>query len=126
MDGLPIRGVIWLVGLLIINAIVEAMVTAYESVSEAAVEKRLEEGEKKAKQVQYLLEHHRRYITVTDMLRLVAESIHPKKGACTASQGSDGKKCRFWDTPEVFLRPVLVRQHTDGTGCIHDKEVQDK
>jgi len=74
MDGLPIRGVIWLVGLLIINAIVEAMVTAYESVSEAAVEKRLEEGEKKAKQVQYLLEHHRRYITVTDILRLVAVS----------------------------------------------------
>ena len=39
-----------------------------------AVEKRLEEGEKKAKQVQYLLEHHRRYITVTDLLRLVAVS----------------------------------------------------
>ncbi len=74
MDGLPIRGVIWLVGLVIFNAIVEAMVTAFESVSEAAVEKRLEEGEKKAKQVQYLLEHHRRYITVTDLLRLGAVS----------------------------------------------------
>ena len=74
MDGLPIRGVMWLVGLVIFNAIVEAMVTAFESVSESAVEKRLEEGEEKAKRVTFLLEHHRRYITVTDMLRLVAVS----------------------------------------------------
>ncbi len=74
MDGLPICGVIWLIGLVIINAIVEAMVTAFESVSESAVEKRLEEGEAKAKRVQYLLEHHRRYITVTDMLRLLTVS----------------------------------------------------
>ena len=74
MDGLPIRGVMWLVGLVIFNAIVEAMVTAFESVSESAVEKRLEEGEKKAKRVNFLLEHHRRYITVTDILRLVAVS----------------------------------------------------
>ena len=74
MDGLPIRGVMWLVGLVIFNAIVEAMVTAFESVSESAVEKRLEEGDKKAKRVTFLLEHHRRYITVTDILRLVAVS----------------------------------------------------
>lgn len=72
MDGLPIRGVIWLAGLVILNAIVEAMVTAFENVSESAVEKRLENGEVKAKRVQYLLEHHRRYITVTDMLCLIA------------------------------------------------------
>jgi len=74
MDGLPIRGVIWLIGLVILNAIVEAMVTAFESVSESAVEKRLEEGNKKAKLVQRLLERHRRYITVTDLLRFVAVS----------------------------------------------------
>lgn len=74
MDGLPIRGVMWLIGLIILNAIVEAMVTAFESVSESAVEKRLEEGNKRAKLVQRLAEHHRRYITVTDMLRLVAVS----------------------------------------------------
>lgn len=72
MDGLPICGVMWLIGLVILNAIVEAMVTAFESVSESTVEKRLEEGEKKAKRVLFLLEHHRRYITVTDLLRLVA------------------------------------------------------
>ncbi len=74
MDGLPIRGVMWLVGLVIFNAIVEAMVTAFENVSEVSVEKRLEEGDKKAKRVRYLLEHHRRYITVTDLLRLVTVS----------------------------------------------------
>jgi len=74
MDGLPIRGVTWLIGLVILNAIVEAMVTAFESVSESVVEKRLEEGNKRAKLVQQLAEHHRRYITVTDLLRLVAVS----------------------------------------------------
>ena len=74
MDGLPICGVIWLIGLMIFNAVVEAMVTAFESVSESAVERRLEEGDTKAKRVQYLLKHHRRYITVTDLLRLVAIS----------------------------------------------------
>ena len=74
MDGLPIRGVMWLVGLMIFNAMIEAMVTAFENVSESAVEKRLEEGEEKAKQVKHLLEHHRRYITVTDMLRLITIS----------------------------------------------------
>jgi len=74
MDGLPISGVMWLIGFMILNVIAEAMVTAFENVSESAVEKRLEEGDAKAKRVQYLLEHHRRYITVTDLLRLVAVS----------------------------------------------------
>lgn len=74
MDGLPIRGVIWLVGFVIINAIVEAMVTAFESVSESAVEKRMEEGDARANRVNNLLEHHRRYITVTDLLRLATVS----------------------------------------------------
>ena len=74
MDGLPIRGVMWLIGLMMFNAMIEAMVTAFENVSESAVEKRIEEGEDKAKQVKYLLEHHRRYITVTDILRLMTVS----------------------------------------------------
>lgn len=74
MDGLPIRGVMWLIGLVILNAIVEAMVTAFENVSDSYIEKRLEEGNKKAKRVQYLSEHHRRYITVTDLLRLTSVS----------------------------------------------------
>jgi len=72
MDGLPIRGVIWIVVLMILNAIVEAMVTAFENVSEPAIEKKAEEGDEKAKRVLYLLEHHRRYITVTDLLRIFA------------------------------------------------------
>lgn len=74
MDSIPIGGVTGLIALMIFNAITEAMVTAFENVSETAVEKRLEEGEKKAEQVNYLLEHHRRYITVTDLLRLVSVS----------------------------------------------------
>lgn len=72
MDSIPICGVIGTIALLIVNAITEVMVTAFENVSDLSVEKRLEEGSKKAKQVQYLLEHHRRYITVTDLLRLAA------------------------------------------------------
>ena len=74
MDGIPIRGVIGLLGLMLLNAVAEAMVTAFENVSEAGVEKRLEDGDGKAKKVQYLLEHHRRYITVTDLVRLLAVS----------------------------------------------------
>ena len=74
MDGLPICGVMWFVGFAIFNAVAEAMVTAFENVSESAVEKRLDAGDEKAKRVQYLLEHHRRYITVTDLLRLFAVS----------------------------------------------------
>lgn len=74
MDGLPIRGVMWLVGFVVLNAIVEAMVTAFENVSELNVEKRMEEGDKKAGLVQHLMDHHRRYITVTDLLRLLAVS----------------------------------------------------
>lgn len=74
MDGLPICGVIWLIVFFVFNAVVEAMVTAFENVSESTVEKKLEEGNKKAKLVRNLTEHHRRYITVTDMLRLLAVS----------------------------------------------------
>lgn len=72
MDSIPIGGVTGLIALIIFNAVTEAMVTAFENLSDAAVEKRLEEGGKTVKQVQYLLNHHRRYITVTDLLRLLS------------------------------------------------------
>ncbi len=72
MDGLPIRGVTWIVVLIIVNALVEAMVTAFENASEAGMEKRAEDGDERAKQVLYLMEHHRRYITVTDLVRILA------------------------------------------------------
>ncbi len=74
MDSIPIGGVTGLIALIIFNAVTEAMVTAFENLSDAAVEKRLEEGGKTVKQVQYLLNHHRRYITVTDLLRLLSVS----------------------------------------------------
>lgn len=72
MDGLPIRGVTWIVVLVIVNALTEAMVTAFENASEAGMEKKAEDGDEKAKQVLYLMEHHRRYITVTDLIRILA------------------------------------------------------
>lgn len=82
MDGLPIRGVMWLVGLFLLNAIVEAMVTAFENASEGALEKKQEEGNAAAGQVLQLQKRHRRYITVTDILRLISVSgmalVHEK------------------------------------------------
>ncbi len=74
MDGLPIRGVTWIVVFMILNALTEAMITAFESISEPGVEKRAEDGDKKAQKVFYILEHHRRYITVTDFIRIVCVS----------------------------------------------------
>lgn len=71
MDGLPIRGMTWMVVLMVISALIEAMVTAFENVSELSIEKRAEDGDEKAKKVLYLLEHHRRYITVTDLIRIL-------------------------------------------------------
>ena len=68
MDGLPIRGVIWMVGLMVLNALTEAMITALDNVSEANLLKKAEEGSRRAKWVCRLLEHHRRYITVTDLI----------------------------------------------------------
>ncbi len=110
MDGLPICGVMWLIGFIVLNAIVEAMVTAFESVSDSAVEKRLEEGDKRAKRVQKLLEHHRRYITVSDLLRLLSVSgiavvyymyfLPYFKGLLQKSFGADG--------PVVLTIAVLV------------------
>ena len=72
MDGLPIRGVTWIVVLVIVNALAEAMVTAFENASEAGMEKRAEDGDEKAKKVLALMEHHRRYITVTDLVRILS------------------------------------------------------
>ena len=46
MDGLPIRGVTWIVVLMILNALVEAMVTAFENVSEMAIERKAEAQKK--------------------------------------------------------------------------------
>ena len=72
MDGLPIRGVTWIVILMIVNALAEAMVTAFENASETGMEKKAEDGDEKAKKVLALMERHRRYITVTDLIRILA------------------------------------------------------
>ena len=39
MDGLPIRGMLWLIGLIILNALTEAMITALQNVNEPGAEK---------------------------------------------------------------------------------------
>ena len=72
MDGLPIRGMLWLIGLIILNALTEAMITALQNVNEPGAEKKAEEGDKRAKLVVWLLAHHRRYITVTDYICVAA------------------------------------------------------
>lgn len=87
MDGLPIRGIMWIVICIAVNAIAEAMVTAFESVSEPGMEKRAEEGDENAKRILELKERHRRYITVTDYIRILSfagitvsytQSVFPK------------------------------------------------
>lgn len=72
MEGHPIRGLIAILTLMLLNAIVSAMVTAFENISEATAERKAEEGEQRAKVVVYLLNHHRRYITVTDLISVSA------------------------------------------------------
>lgn len=72
MDGHPIRGMILILACMVVQAITAAMVTAFENVSEANAQKRAEEGEQRAGQVVYLIGHHRRYITVTDLIGLLS------------------------------------------------------
>lgn len=68
MDGHPIRSVVVLLSFMVLHAWTEAMITALENVSEANAEKRASEHEMRARWVLKLLRHHRRYITVTDLI----------------------------------------------------------
>ena len=72
MDGVPISVIIWFLGLIMWNALIEAMITALDGVNEVSLEKKAEEGNTRAKLVLWLLDHHRRYITVTDFIRIVS------------------------------------------------------
>lgn len=72
MDGIPINVIVWFFGLIVWNAIIEAMITALDGVNEVSLEKKTEEGSTRAKLVLWLLDHHRRYITVTDFIRIVS------------------------------------------------------
>lgn len=103
MDGLPIRGVTWIAVLVIVNALIEAMVTAFENASELSVEKRAEEGDEKAKRVQYLMEHHRRYITVTDLIRILAMA-----GMAIAYVQCIWKELLSWICLNITSQPLLV------------------
>lgn len=68
MDGHPIRGLIMIIVLMALNAVTEAMITAFDNVSESNAERRASEGERRAERVVSLLKRHRRYITVTDLV----------------------------------------------------------
>ena len=71
MDGVPISAIVWFIGLLFLNAFVEAIVTALDNVNEVILEKKVEEGSTKAKLVILVLEkRHPRYITVLDFIRI--------------------------------------------------------
>lgn len=72
MDGIPISGIVWFIGLIMLNALVEAIVTALDGVNKVSLEKKAEEESTQAKLVIWLLDHHHRYITVTDFIRITA------------------------------------------------------
>ncbi len=72
MEGVPISVIVWFIVFLMVNALVEAIVTALDGVNEVSLEKKEEEGNTKAKLVLWLLDHHRRYITVIDFIRIAA------------------------------------------------------
>lgn len=51
---------------------IEAIITALDGVNEVSLGKKADEGNTRAKLVLWLLDHHRRYITVTDFIRIAA------------------------------------------------------
>lgn len=61
------------------------------------------------------------------VLCLMAEGVHPHKASDAAAQGGDQQQCPFRDPPEIFLCLLLVHKHTEKTGGIDYKEInQDK
>ncbi len=72
MDGHPIRGLIGVLALLVLNALVAAAEEAFGNINENSVEHRAQEGDKKAVRLKRLLDTPHRYqnvieITVTSM-----------------------------------------------------------
>ena len=55
MEGIPISAIVWFIGLVFLNAFIEAIVTALDSVNEVSLEKKIEEGNTRAKLVMFLL-----------------------------------------------------------------------
>lgn len=72
MDSHPIRGLIIISCLTLFHAVITTAKVSLENVNEANVEKRAEEGERKAKRVQKLLGQPDRYI---NLMKLVSATI---------------------------------------------------
>ena len=76
MEVIPIDKVVWFFILMVFHALIEAIVTALDGANEVSLEKKMEEGNTKAKLVLWMLDHHRRYITVTDFIRIITRSLY--------------------------------------------------
>lgn len=70
MDGHPIQGLVAILCLTLFHAFVMAAKASLESVNEINVEKRAENGEKKAKRMLALLEHPHKYINLMKLITI--------------------------------------------------------
>lgn len=101
MDGIPISAIVWFIGLMFLNAFIEAIVTALDNVNEVNLEKKIEEGNTRAKLVMLTLEkRHPRYITVFDFIRII-----------TIGSLSVIYATYFWKEIGVFLRQNITDQN---------------
>lgn len=72
MDGHPIRGLVLIFSLVVINGIVSAAEAAILNVNESVARKRAEEGDRRAKRLVTLLDAPHRYINVIEVLVTLA------------------------------------------------------
>ena len=72
MEGHPIRGLVLILSLVVVNAIVSAAEAAILNVNEGNARKRAEEGDAKAKRLVKLLQTPHRYINVIEILWTLA------------------------------------------------------
>ena len=68
MEVHPIRGLVFIVGFVILNALVSGAEVAIKNINEGSVRKRAFDGDKRAKQLVKLLETPYRYINVIELL----------------------------------------------------------
>ncbi len=75
MDGHPIRGLVFIISLVILNAIVSAAEAAILNANESSARKRAAEGDKKALNLIKLLDTPHRYINVIEILLTLASLL---------------------------------------------------
>lgn len=75
MDGHPIRGLVLILSLVVMNAIVSAAEAAILNVNEANARKRAEDGERRAKRLVKLLDTPHRYVNVIEILLTLASLL---------------------------------------------------